>query len=213
MKKILITGFEPFNRQSINPSKQLVDALEPPQGVALRKAILPVEYKGAELLLKNIVCKEKPDIILSIGQAGNVPHISVETTAINIDSSLSADGKNILPDNSGYAPIDQFISPDNPNAFFSSLPTRAMVDAVNKEGIPAALSYSAGTFVCNHVMYIGCLISHQSKTISSGFVHVPFLPEQISHLQDRTSKYSMPFSDMKRAMKIILDVLSHDSES
>ena len=207
MKKILVTGFEPFNGQTENPSKWLATTLEPPEGAEVERLILPVEFHGAARILEKAIDAVRPDILLSIGQAGNVPGISVERTAVNLDSSLSADGLKLLADNSGFAPLDEPICPDGPAAYFSRLPVRSIVEALNAAGIPARVSYSAGTYVCNHVMYYGCRLAEQYGSMSSGFVHVPFLPEQLSKLSDTSGKYSMPYSEMLRGMQIILNML------
>ena len=135
MKKILVTGFEPFNGQTENPSKWLATTLEPPEGAEVERLILPVEFHGAARILEKAIDAVRPDILLSIGQAGNVPGISVERTAVNLDSSLSADGLKLLADNSGFAPLDEPICPDGPAAYFSRLPVRSIVEALNAAGI------------------------------------------------------------------------------
>lgn len=212
MKKILITGFKPFNGQKVNPSEQIIKSLTAPIDTSLIKLVLPVEFRESERLLVEAADRERPDFILSIGQAGNAPCIAVERVAVNLDSSLSANGRTVLPDESGYAPIDTPIRSDKPAAYFSTLPVRELVDALNNEGIPARASYSAGTYVCNHVMYIGCCLAEQYDGMRSGFVHVPFMPEQLSGSSDTNGRYSMPFSEMVRGIQIILNELSREGE-
>lgn len=208
MKKILVTGFKPFGGQNVNPSEKIINSLTAPSGTSLTKLILPVEFRESERILVEAAEKERPDCILSLGQAGNSPHIAIERVAVNLDSSLSADGRTVMPDESGYAPIDTPIFSDRPAAYFSTLPVRAMAEALNKDGIPARVSYSAGTYVCNHVMYIGCSIAERYDGMRSGFVHVPFLPEQLSGESESNGRYSMPFSDMLRGIQIILTELA-----
>ena len=207
MKKILISGFEPFNGGDINPSQLLVEKLEAPEGVELIKAILPVEFNKTTDILTDLVNEKNPDIILSIGQAGNVPHISVERVALNIDNSKASDGKSVLADASGDAPVDRPIFSDGPDAYLSTLPVWDMVDAVNAVGIPCRMSYSAGTYVCNHAMYIGAILAEKHEIIS-GFVHVPYLPEQLIGQDNFIGKYSMSLDDMQKALNAIIACLA-----
>ena len=208
MKKILITGFKPFGGQNVNPSERIISSLSAPPDTVLTKLILPVEFRESERILVEEAEKERPDCILSLGQAGNSPHIAVERVAVNLDSSLSADGRVVMPDEAGYAPIDAPIFSGGPAAYFSTLPFRAAVEALNSDGIPARVSYSAGTYVCNHVMYVGCCLAERYGGMCSGFVHVPFLPEQLSGESKSRGRYSMPFSDMLRGIRIILNELA-----
>lgn len=207
MKKLLITGFEPFNGRSANPSEMLLNDIHPRDNAVIIKKLLPVEYKSSEEILKNIVNTEKPDIILSLGQAGNVPHISIEYVAVNLDNTKSSDGKSILPDSSGYAPVCQPINPLGKNAYFSTLPVWDIVESLNNNRVPARLSYSAGAYICNHIMYVGCFLADELKTIKSGFVHVPFLPEQLENEEDTAGKYSMEYPLMLKGIELIVDLL------
>lgn len=208
MKKILVTGFVPFNGQAVNPSELLVKALEPPEGAELERLILPVEFRGAGMALEEAAGALHPDVLLSIGQAGNAPCLAVERVAVNLDSSLSADGRTLLVDNSGFAPVDEPICPEGPAAYFSQLPARALVEALDAAGIPARVSYSAGTYVCNHVMYLGCRLAERYGGMSSGFVHVPFLPEQLPGPNGEDGKYSLPFPEMLKGIRLILAELA-----
>lgn len=208
MKKILLTGFEAFNGREINPSSMIVDRIKAPQNVTLLKHILPVEFKRTAEILTELVKEEMPDIILSIGQAGNVPHISIERIAVNIDNCLASDGKNILPDASGDSPIDRQIFRDGENAYFATIPVWELIRKVNDENILCRVSYSAGTYVCNHVMYVGAYLASKNIHMSSGFIHVPFLPEQLEDEVDTTGKYSMGLDDMVKGIQTIIDYLS-----
>lgn len=211
MKTIILTGFEAFNGRSINPSSMIVEKIREPENVRLIKYILPVEFKKTTVLLKNIVETESPDIILSIGQAGNVPHISVERVAINMDNCMSSDGRNVLPDSSGDAAIDRKIFEDGENAYFATIPVNDIVKKVNEAGVACRMSYSAGTYVCNHVMYVGAYLANKSsdKTMMSGFIHVPFLPEQLEGEKNTIGRYSMKFDDMLKGVQVIVDNLSY----
>ena len=171
MKKLLITGFEPFGGQTINPSWQSVLALEDKIGdYSITKLEIPTAFKfGAEKVLEKAE-EIHPDVIICVGQAGGRNAITPEVVAINL---MDAN----IPDNLGYKPINERILPTGENAYFSNLPIREMVNAINSEGIPAKLSYSAGAFVCNEVLYT-LLHKFSGTNVKVGFIHVPFLPEQ-----------------------------------
>ena len=171
MKKLLITGFEPFGGQTINPSWQSVLALENQIGeYSLTKLEIPTVFKkGANMVIEK-ANEINPDVIICVGQAGGRDSITPEVVAINLmDTNIA--------DNEGNKPINEQIDPTGENAYFSNLPIREMVKAINSEGIPAKLSYSAGAFVCNEVMYT-LLHKFKNTDVKVGFVHVPFLPEQ-----------------------------------
>lgn len=206
MKKILLTGFEAFNGRDINPSEMIVERIVAPEGVELVKTILPVEYAKTTEILTKLVEKENPDVILSLGQAGNVPHIGVERVAVNLNNGKASDGKAVLPDSSGDAAVDRPIIEGGESAYFSTLPVWEMVEAVNAKGIPCRASYSAGTYVCNHVMYIGAYLASGWENMISGFVHVPFLPEQLAG-EKVEGRYSMELADMVTAVQTIIEVL------
>lgn len=207
--KILVTGFEPFNGGTINPSEQIVQHLAAPEGVTLIKKILPVEFEKSAIHLKELFCEHQPDIVLSIGQAGGRAEISIERVAINVDCVKSSNGRRILPDNAGASPVDKAIAADGAPAYFATLPLWKMVEAIQEKGIPAGVSNTAGTYVCNHVMYVSL---HQAAVhypqMKAGFIHVPFLPEQIAHREDKERLAAMPLEDMVRALQAVLEVLA-----
>jgi pyroglutamyl-peptidase len=206
--KILVTGFEPFNGGTINPSEQIVYRLEAPEGATLIKEILPVEFRRARMRLLELFEDYQPDMVVSIGQAGGRKEISIERVAINIDCVKSSDGSKILPDNAGEHPVDVPIEADGATAYFSTLPIWQMVEAIQKKGIPAAVSNTAGTYVCNHVMYVNL---HQAAVkyphMKAGFIHVPFLPEQIEDREDKDRLAAMPLECMVMALQTVLDIL------
>ena len=206
--KILVTGFEPFNGGSINPSEQIVHRLTAPEGVTLIKKILPVEFQKAGIQLKELFQEYRPDVVLSIGQAGGRAEITVERIAINIDCVKSSNGSKILPDNAGNVPVDEPIVADGAPAYFSTLPIWQLVETIQKQGIPAAISNTAGTYVCNHVMYVNL---HQATTkypnMKAGFIHVPFLPEQIAEREDKERLAAMPLEDMVKALQAAIEFL------
>ena len=207
--KILVTGFEPFNGQIVNPSEQIVCCLIAPKGVNLLKEILPVEFKRAMIRLKELVKGYQPDVVLSIGQAGGRPEISMERVAINIDCVKSSNGKKILPDNAGETPIDELIESEGAPAYFSNLPLWKIVEAIQEKGIPAGISNTAGTYVCNHIMYVGLhLVETEYPQLKAGFIHVPFLPEQIENREDRERLFAMALEDMVTALQTALEVIA-----
>ena len=206
--KILVTGFEPFNGGSINPSEQIVHRLKAPEGVTLIKKILPVEFQKAGIQLKELFQEYRPDVVLSIGQAGGRAEITVERIAINIDCVKSSNGSKILPDNAGNVPVDEPIEAEGAPAYFSTLPIWKLVEVIQNQGIPAAISNTAGTYVCNHVMYVNL---HQATTkypnMKAGFIHVPFLPEQIAEREDKERLAAMPLEDMVKALQAAIEFL------
>lgn len=171
MKKLLITGFEPFGGEEINPSWIAVSRLpEEINGYCLTKLLIPVVFgEAAEKVMKaaDEIC---PDVILCIGQAGGRKAVTPELVAINLRHAP-------IPDNAGNQPKDQPITEGGYAAFFSTLPVRRMAEAVSASGIPSAVSYSAGAYVCNDVLYT--LLERYSGTeIKVGFIHIPFCAEQ-----------------------------------
>lgn len=201
--KILVTGFEPFNGRDINPSQLILEQLEAPEGVAVIKELLPVEFRATTKILKNLLKEHQPDIVLSLGQAGNRPEISVERVAINVNCCRSSNGQKITADNAGDAPVDVPIVANAPDAYFSNLPVWEMVKVMQDAGVDAAVSYTAGAYVCNHVMYT---VLHEVATsypeMKAGFIHVPFLPEQ-----NPAKGYTMELGDMVRGIQKCIEWL------
>lgn len=202
--KILVTGFEPFNGRDMNPSQLILEQLEAPEGVTLIKELLPVEFKATTEILKKRLQEHRPDVVISLGQAGNRPEISVERVAINLDNCRSSNGKKELADNAGDVLVDQPIVEGAPDAYFSNLPVWEIVKEMQNVGVDAAASYTAGTYVCNHVMYT---VLHEVATnypdTKAGFIHVPFLPEQ-----KPVTGYTMELSDMVKGIQTCLKAVS-----
>ena len=173
MKKILITGFDPFGGEPINPAQEAIKRLPANLcGMEIITCQIPTVFNESIKTLTAAIEKEAPDAVLCVGQAGGRPNITVERVAINCDDAS-------IKDNGGNQPIDAPVAPGGPAAYFSTLPIKAMVRDMLAAGIPAAESNSAGTFVCNHLMY-GTL--HHAATcrpyMKAGFVHIPYLPQQ-----------------------------------
>lgn len=194
-KKLLITGFDPFGGELINPSWEAVKLLpEKIGGFDITKMQIPTVFgKAADTVLSGAE-KLCPDVIICVGQAGGRTAITPEVVAINLREARIAD-------NEGNAPQNVPVIADAPAAYFSTLPVREMVNAINAAEIPAVLSYSAGAFVCNDVMYT--LLHRYDKTDTRvGFIHVPFLPEQAGE-----NVFSMELDIVKEALiKAILSI-------
>lgn len=188
--KTLITGFEPFGGEEINPAWETVNALsEIIDEVEIIKIQLPTIIKTSTLKLFEAIDRYKPDVVICVGQAGGRFNFNVERVAINID-----DGR--IPDNDGYQPIDETIFEDGENAYFSNLPIKAMVEEVKKAGIPAAVSNTAGTYVCNHIMYsLLYYIDKNKLNIRGGFIHVPYAAMQA------IKKKNVPFMELSSITK------------
>lgn len=145
---------------------------------------------------------------MSLGQAGNSPYIHVERVAINMDNGMYSDGTAVLADSAGVEKVDSVIFPEGENAYFSTLPVWDLIRKVNEAGIGCRASYSAGTYVCNHVMYVGAHLASKSGNMISGFVHVPFLPEQLQGKKELDNRYSMELDDMVKGIQIMIDYLA-----
>jgi pyroglutamyl-peptidase len=186
MLTVLLTGFAPFDGAAVNPSELVVRALaaEPPADRALHTAVLPVTYAGATPALFAAIARHAPDIVLATGLAGGRAHISVERVAINVDDAR-------IPDNEGQRRIDMPVVAGGPAAYFATVPIKAMAAAIRSSGAPAQVSQSAGTFLCNHVFYQACHVAATSRPgLRVGFLHLPWLPEQVI---DRPAEPSMAF--------------------
>lgn len=172
--KVLVTGFEPFGGENINPAYEVVRRLkETIAGAEIIKLQVPTAFNESITHTTNKIKEENPDFVLSIGQAGGRFGISVERVAININDAR-------IPDNLNQQPIDTKIDENGENAYFASIPIKTIVQAIKAKYIPASVSDSAGTYVCNHLMY-GVLnyIRKNSLNIKAGFIHIPFLFQQV----------------------------------
>ena len=169
---VLLTGFAAFGGEALNPSWLAVKALHG-RHVAGHRIVarqLPVEFGKSLQELRRAIRETKPALVLCVGQAGGRAAISLERIAINVDDAR-------IPDNAGAQPIDAAIVADGPAAYFTGLPVKAMLAALREAGVPAEVSQTAGTYVCNHVFY-GLMHALRNRRIRGGFVHVPYSPEQ-----------------------------------
>jgi pyroglutamyl-peptidase len=190
--KILVTGFDPFEHEPINPSWEAVRRLpDKVDGAEIIKVQIPTSFARSGEVLYGAVVEHDPDVIVSVGQAGGRFAVNPERVAINID-----DGR--IADNDGVQPIDVPVREDGPPAYFSSLPVKAMVTAMRRAGFPAAVSNTAGTFVCNHIMYsILYMIDREFPGKRGGFIHVPYIPQQVV---DKPNAPAMSVEDMAAAL-------------
>lgn len=199
--KILVTGFDPFGGESINPAiesvKRLPDTIA---GAEIIKMEIPTVFHKSINVIDEAIKEHDPDVILSIGQAGGRYDITVERIGINCDDARIAD-------NEGNQMIDEPVFADGPAAYFVNLPIKAMVSEIQKAGIPASVSNSAGTFVCNHITYgVRHLVETKYPGKRSGFIHIPFLPNQVL---DKKGQPSMTLSTiidgLSAAIKAIVE--------
>jgi len=193
MTKVLLTGFEPFGTATSNPSGEIVKQIS---GDNIVTAILPVAYTQSADRLLALIAEHNPDVVICLGQAEGRTAITPEKVAINLDDAR-------LADNEGVIRNDVKILDDGPVAYFSTLPIKEMVDAIHAQGIPATVSLSAGTFLCNHVFYVAQNKFAGTK-IRSGFVHVPLMDSQAPEFPGLPT---MPLDQMVKAVRAILEVL------
>lgn len=172
--KLLITGFDPFGGEQTNPAIEAVKRL--PAAIAGATVVpleIPTVFGTCAEVVRQAIITEQPDVVLSVGQAGGRSALTPELIAINLD-----DGR--IPDNAGFQPVDQPIQPNGPAAYFTQLPVKAMARAIRQAGLPSHVSTTAGTYVCNHIMYeVQHLRATEFPQLQAGFIHIPFLPEQV----------------------------------
>ena len=173
--RILVTGFEPFGGQSVNPSWEVAHALHGLvlEGAQVSAVQLPCVFAQALPAMHQALAQHRPDIVLALGQAEGRCDLSLERVAINVQDAR-------IPDNAGRQPIDVPVIQGGPAAYFSTLPIKSLVAGLKAAGFPASVSQTAGTFVCNQVFY-GLQHAVVGKGVHSGFMHLPLLPEQAAH--------------------------------
>jgi len=200
MKTVLITGFEPFNGATLNPAWEAVRALSGWQGDGFQVITrqLPCVFGLSTRLLLDAIEEAKPDVVIAVGQAGGRPAISVERIAINVDDAP-------IPDNDGWQPLDKAIVAAGPAAYFSTLPIKAIVQAMRARGVAAGVSQTAGTFVCNHVFF-GLMHFTHGLPLRAGFIHVPYLPEQVT---GQPGVASMALDDIIEGLRAAVEVAVH----
>jgi len=196
--RILLTGFTPFGNEDINPSWEAVRALDGKHiaGHSVVARLLPTAFADSARELAQAVDDIAPTLLLGVGQAGGRSRISIERVAINVQDARIAD-------NAGAQPIDEPIVADGPAAYFSTLPIKAMLKALLAEGLPAEVSNTAGTFVCNHVAYLMLHLAAKHRGLRAGFIHIPYLPSQAVRFPNTPS---MSQDDVVRALTVALGV-------
>lgn len=203
--KLLLTGFEPFGKQAINVSEQVVLHFQehPIEGVELHTAVLPVDrFSGPDQLLR-LFMRLQPDTVICLGQAGGKQAIAIERVAVNLLDFL-------IPDNGGNLETDKSIQTSGDAAYFATLPVRKMVTAVQNAGIPVQLSLSAGTFLCNQVMYEMLHYIHKfNLSTQAGFIHLPLLPEQVAG--EIPLRPSMSLDAICKGVRIAIETLGADA--
>lgn len=203
--KILLTAFDPFGGEKINPALEAVKLVKAEDLTAeLIKLEVPTVFHKSIKTVQEAMRKHKPDAVLCVGQAGGRFQLTPERVAINLDDAR-------IPDNEGQQPVDEPIFADGADAYFASLPIKAMVESIKAENLPAAVSYTAGTFVCNHLMY-GVLytIAKEFPQCRGGFIHVPFIPAQVV---DKANTPCLSLNDIARGLTASLQaIIAHEHD-
>jgi len=204
---VLVTGFQPFGGETLNPSADVAHALAGARvgGVPVVTAVLPCVFGRSLEQLRGALDTHRPQLVLALGQAGGRDGFSIERVAINVDDARIAD-------NAGIGPIDTPVIHGAPAAYFSTLPIKAMVGALRRAGWPAAVSQSAGTFVCNHVFY-GLMHSLRRRRVRAGFMHLPLLPEQAARRGGPCLALSDQVAGVALALEVALTTRGDSAES
>ena len=203
--KILVTGFDPFGGASINPAyeavKQLPDEIK---GAKIVKIEIPTVFEKDGKVLEEAIKTEKPDVVICVGQAGGRSGITVEKVAINLMEARIADDE-------GQQPLNKAIAEDGETGYFATIPVKAMVANIKAAGIPSSVSYTAGTYVCNDIMYrLLYLAATKYHGLKGGFIHVPYLPEQGVNLPEGTP--TMPAETIAKGLELAIEAVVENEE-
>ena len=195
--KLLLTAFDPFGGDKVNPALEAVMLVSEKVGnVEVVKLEVPTVFRKSIATVATAIAKEKPDAVLCIGQAGGRFGVTPERVAINVTDAR-------IPDNEGNQPIDEPVFADGDAAYFSNLPVKAMVQAIKDAGYPSSLSNSAGTYICNHVMYgILYYIHKEFPDVRGGFIHVPYAASQAVN---KPNTPSMAITDITAALEAAIE--------
>ena len=196
--KILLTAFDPFGGESVNPAEEAVKQVSAPAGVELVKLTVPTVFGKSIDCVAEALAQQDYDAVLCIGQAGGRSELTVERVAINVNDAS-------IPDNAGVQLCDTSIIENGPAAYFATIPVKAVCEGIRAAGVPASVSNTAGTFVCNQLLY-GVLhtIALSGKTTRAGFIHVPYIPAQVL---DKSGKPSMALPTIVRGIEAALAAL------
>ena len=204
--KILVTGFDPFGSDKINPAIEAVKKLpDTIKGAKIIKLEIPTVFNKSAQVVHQAIVKEQPDYVLNVGQAGGRSALTPERVAININ-----DGR--IPDNDGYQPLGEPIQADGDTAYFTQLPIKAIAKAIRAAGLPAIVSNTAGTYVCNHIFYqVQYMRTKEFPKLKAGFIHIPFLPEQVI---TRPNQPSMALADIVKGLTAAIGaIVERDGQS
>lgn len=192
--KVLVTGFDPFGGESVNPAFEAVKLLpDVIAGADIVKLEIPTVYTRSAEVVEKAIEAERPDLVICVGQAGGRSTLTVEQVAINLAEAR-------IPDNDGEQPVGQPLREDGDTAYFATVPVKAMVAAIREAGMPAFVSYTAGTFVCNSIMYhVLYLLDRRFPGVKGGFIHVPYAPEQVVDKPNGTP--FMPLGEIARGLE------------
>lgn len=204
--KILITGFEPFGGESVNPAYEAVKLLPDMAGdIQIVKMEIPTVFGEAGKVVETGILQHQPDAVICVGQAGRRADIGVERVAINLIEAS-------IPDNAGNQPMDVKVQEDGDTAYFATIPVKAMVKNIKDHGIPASISYTAGTYVCNSVMYdLLYLIDRKYPSIRGGFIHVPYATEQ--GVGKPVGTATMELSTISKALLYALEAVAGEDKN
>lgn len=203
-KKVLITGFDPFGQELINPALEALKQLENRtiEHIEIVTQEVPTVFHESIKVVTKAIETHHPDVVICVGQAGGRTQITPERVAINIDDAC-------IPDNQQNQPIDEPIDRDGPVAYWSTLPNKRIVHNLRAAGIPAAVSNSAGTFVCNHLFYgVMNYLEKNAPQIRAGFIHIPYIPEQTI----TTNAPSLGLDVIVRALEIAATTAANEDE-
>ena len=203
--KILVTGFDPFGGETVNPAYEAVKLLPDTIGGAqIFKLEIPTVFSLSGPAVEEGIKKYQPDVVLCVGQAGGRASISVEKVAINLVDAR-------IPDNNGEQPLDEPLQADGPAAYFSTLPVKAMVQHVKDAGLPCYLSFTAGTYVCNSIMYnVLYMCEKRYPGIRAGFIHVPYACGQVIDKANTTP--SMPLETIAKSLEYAIEAIAIDRQ-
>ena len=204
--KILITGFEPFGGESVNPAYEAVKLLPDMAGdIQIVKMEIPTVFGEVGKVVETGILQHQPDAVICVGQAGRRADIGVERVAINLVEAS-------IPDNAGNQPMDVKVQEDGDTAYFATIPVKAMVKNIKDHGIPASISYTAGTYVCNSVMYdLLYLIDRKYPSIRGGFIHVPYATEQ--GVGKPVGTATMELSTISKALLYALETVAGEDKN
>jgi len=206
MRKVLVTGIEPFDGEKVNPSWEVVKQLGDLElsGAKIVVRQLPCVFGKAIDALNAAIDEVLPEMVICVGQAGGRSDFSIERVAININDAR-------IPDNEKNQPVDEAIVAGGPAAYFSSLPIKTIVNGLRESGIPASVSQTAGTYVCNHIMYglLHRLAQPSCKVVKGGFIHIPYLPEQAAR---HPGAPSMSVNTVLNALELTIAIALHTEQ-